>query len=453
MRGRLLIGAAALLGAMGLASEANAACNEYRNEARRPTTELARVEELLRLASRECTLSVINDIQARRDELSGQKPIADPPPPNGTNPPPPPPPPQNNTRIAFRPLAVGQNASGALTNDSQVDPAGIPYEMWSFPAQAGQRLQVSMTATQGSALDTYLVVGRMRAGSFEELASNDDRGNGTLNSMVVFVPEATGDYAIRARSYSPQSRGAYELLVEPVVRAAAVARPLTLGESIVATLGPSSPFDLEGGYSYELWSFQATAGQRLQLSMSSYNFDPYLAVGRMSGGRFVEIANNDDRGDGTLNSLLRFTPAESGEYTIRARTYNGEQAQDGSYQLLVQPTAPVTASVPVAPRANSWVLQGEFTSEGEANFTDFQFEAVRGRRYSVRAISNDFTPIVDIGIADDSGQLREVSFFGSSDRAMNTAEFSAEQRGRYIVRVSAPALSSGHFDLIVNEVR
>jgi hypothetical protein len=458
MRGRLFIGAAALFGAVGIGGEAQAACSDYLNQARR-STDRGEVERLHSEAARErCLQPVIQGIQRRLAELSPEGVNAPKPDDVASAPAPAPAPRPEPPRPAesYRQLVMGRVGGGALTASSAVDENNVPYDMWSFRADAGERLQVTMTAPEGSALDTYLVVGRMRDGRFEEIASNDDRGDGTLNSMVRFTPEETGNYVIRARSFWQEQYGAYELLVQSAASlpaAVAVPRPLALDEQRVSTLGPDSPVDTEGGgYSYELWTFQAAAGQRLHLSMASYDFDPYLVVGRMRDGRFEEIVSNDDRGDGTLNSQVRFVPQEAGEYMIRARSYGAEQY--GNYLLMVQSTASVAARVPIDRAASAWVLQGEISTEdGAQNYADFEFPAARGRRYSVRAVSTGFSPIVDVGLLRDGGGLAEVDFFGARDREPNAAEFSAGNRGRYIVRVTAPALSGGSFDLIISEMR
>lgn len=447
MRGRLLIGAAALLGAVGLAGEAKAACSDHLNQARLSND----LEEVRQIAQRAtgCAPTIRDRIQARLDALSGVVKVDSGGEESGDTNPPPPPPPRNPN--AGRSLTIGQPVRGALTDTSPRDQNGASYEAYTLRATQGQTLRLAMSAAQGSNLDTYLAIGRMRGNSFEEIDSNDDSG-GSLNSMISFTPDATGDYVVRARSFQAQGRGAFDLVAQPWVRAEAVARPLQVGEAVVGNLGPESAVDPDADYSFDLWTFSATAGERLQVSMVSYNFDPIVMVGRMQNGRFSEIANNDDRGDGTLNSLLRFVPTETGEYAIRARAFS-EPTGPASYQLLVSGGSPVTTPDAIQRRPGSWVRPGSFSSEGGPTFVDFTFPAERGRSYTVRAVSSEFTPIVDVGTAQADGSLVAVDFFGDRDRPMNSAEFTSRARGNYIVRVSAPSLSSGDFHLIIDEVR
>lgn len=455
MRGRLLAGAAVFLGAMSVGGEAFAACSDYLNEARR-SSDVARVTQLSQLANG-CVPYIRNGISSRLGELTGQ-PVPTIIPEaaggeksDGSQP--------EGQRISlavsqqpFRPLALGQTSNGSLSASSPVEPStGVPYEFWRFTAPTADRLRISMTAVQNS-FDTYVAVGQVDGQEFNEIGYNDDRGDGTLNSSLCFTPAGPGDYVIRARSYAQQQYGSYQLLVQPVSVATATPQALSLGTPVSGTLGCESSFDRNaGGYSYDLWTFAAQAGQRIEVSMASYDFDTYVAVGRMRGGRFVEVANNDDRGDRTLNSALRFVPAEAGDYVVVARSYAAEQW--GNYDLVVRATPPVVTPTSVGATPSAWMQEGDIAADAERNYVDFEFEAARGRSYTVRAIATDFVPIIDVGQPQSDGSLREVDFYGVTERASETASFSAERRGRYVVRVTAPALTGGHFSLLISEVR
>lgn len=122
-------------------------------------------------------------------------------------------------RRLIRALAIGENFNSALDNaDSTLESNAAPYELWSFRADGGQPLEISMTSQE---LDSYLEIGRIRNGQFEELASNDDRGDGTLNSAIRVIPPETGEYIIRARAFWGEQYGTYELSVQPAPAAQA----------------------------------------------------------------------------------------------------------------------------------------------------------------------------------------------------------------------------------------
>lgn len=452
MRGRLLIGAAALLGAMGLAGEANAEnCSDYQVRAR-TTRDLATAQEALNNArSQPCSPLVIAAITSYVEQLSPKNSTDE-----ATSPPPSverittPPLPRPPSRNGYAPLTIGETATGNLT-ERRVGSDNIAFELWSFDAAAGRPLLISMNAENGSSLDPYLALGRDVGGEFVPLLEDDDGGPG-LNSQIRFTPTETGRYLIRARTYSPRTFGGYSLIVRPEPpRVIATPTRLNIGEAAVRALTSNSPVADDYSYSYDLWTFQASAGQRFQLSMVSYDIDSFLEVGRMQNGQFVPLANDDDGGR-SLNSFLRFVAPDTGEFAIRARSFSGEQY--GDYQLMAELLGPVVNPVGVSRESQALVRRGTFSTDEPVHFQDFEIQVRRGRTYNVRVISSEVDPVIDIGAGQVGGQLTEVDFYrspGRPEREPNEVEFSAQQNGSYIVRVSTLAPTSGRFDLVVSE--
>src|SRR5262249_16989902 len=118
--------------------------------------------------------------------------------------------------------------------------------------------------------------------------------------------------------------------------------------------------------------------------------------------------------------------------------------------------------VNIDPHANAWAREGDLAG-ASTDHVDFEFHPLRGKHYSVRAIAADFTPVVDVAMIGSGGQVTEVNFYNyPSDanqthdpnaREANVAQFSADGQGRYILRVSATTLASGHFSVVVTEVQ
>ena len=59
--------------------------------------------------------------------------------------------------------------------------------------------------------DTFVGIGRLERGEFEELDSNDDGPDGTTDSELVVTLPADGPYAIRATTIDPGDIGDYTL--------------------------------------------------------------------------------------------------------------------------------------------------------------------------------------------------------------------------------------------------
>ncbi len=104
---------------------------------------------------------------------------------------------------------------------------------------------------------------------------------------------------------------------------------------------------------YDAWTFQATAGQTIQITMTAA-FDTYLILFDTSGN---EIEENDDYPGGGLNSRVSFTADSAGTYTVYANSaltavtgaYSLELVCSGSQPSSGTVTLPAAASLHGAP--------------------------------------------------------------------------------------------------------
>jgi len=77
---------------------------------------------------------------------------------------------------------------------------------------------------------------------------------------------------------------------------------------------PSDPTDTSF---YDAYTFQGTAGQTVQITMTSTAFDTFLFLFNPNG----DFEYNDDYLGGGTNSRISFPVTESGTYTIKANSY------------------------------------------------------------------------------------------------------------------------------------
>ena len=235
-----------------------------------------------------------------------------------------------------RPISFGGTEEGALADtDNEDDESGKFYDEYTFRGRAGQRIEIGMASDD---FDTYLRLGRLDGCDWEELATDDDGGEDT-DSRLRYVISTDGEYVIRATSFGDNA-GAYTLSLRE--RALAAAQPaqmrrITAGETMNGELDESDPvLDTDQSF-YEMWTYQGRAGEQLRISMDAEEFDTYLAIGRMNGGEFEEIATMDDGGEGT-NSLMEVTLPADGEYVIRANSFSADET--GPYTLRVETRMP-----------------------------------------------------------------------------------------------------------------
>ena len=100
--------------------------------------------------------------------------------------------------------------------------------------------------------------------------------------------------------------------------------PLADGRDVPGRLtGGVTP---DGRYQ-ELYRFPGRAGEAVVLSLRSSEFDAYLVLLDATGEK---VASDDDGGEGT-NARLTITLPETGEYVVRATSF--EAYQTGAYTL------------------------------------------------------------------------------------------------------------------------
>jgi hypothetical protein len=230
-----------------------------------------------------------------------------------------------------QPIPIGTVMSGRLADtDAVLDEDDTYYDSWTLSARDGQRLLVEM---ESDSFDTYLSFGRVEGGEFTPLEQNDDAGRGGTNSAVRVSVRGTGEYVIRANSVGT-STGPYTLRIteRPAPPATATPRPVTAGAEVSGTLDDSDPV-MEDDSFYDYWSYAGRAGEQLTITMSSEEFDSFMAFGRLNGTTFDEISSNDDGPEG-LDSQIQVTLPSDGTYVIRTNSLNG--GATGSYTLKVE---------------------------------------------------------------------------------------------------------------------
>lgn len=224
---------------------------------------------------------------------------------------------------------IGATEEGRLEETDNFDEEDDRYyDVYTFRGSAGQRVQIDMT----SEFDTYLELGRLDGCDWQELTTDDDGSPEGTNSRIRYTLPEDGEYVVRATSFS-DATGAYTLALSE--RAAPVERapqPIAAGATQQGELDEEdSVLEADGSF-YELWTYQGRAGEQLRVNMMSDAFDTFVAIGRMQGGQFEEIATMDDGGEGT-DTLLEVTLPADGEYVIRANSFRAEQT--GEYTLRV----------------------------------------------------------------------------------------------------------------------
>ena len=173
-------------------------------------------------------------------------------------------------------------------------------------AKLGKGLYIiSMESKQ---FDTFLFLDNPQG---QEVANDDDGGNG-LNSLIKYNVEKPGVYTIVASAFNDNDSGMYIIKVSKAI------------QNIKGKFnGNSVPHKIK-----------MKKGNTYVFDMTSKDFDTFLTLKDSNG---TTVGTDDDGGQG-LNSLLRYTAPNDGEYTIYAGSF-GNQGQ-GDYNLITTESAP-----------------------------------------------------------------------------------------------------------------
>lgn len=185
---------------------------------------------------------------------------------------------------------------------------------------------VASTFALTEGLDTTLT---LRDASGATLAQSDDRGDGTLNSQIVYQAAGAGRYEVVASTYGGNGVGNFvlSLALDPNAEApfnfASIAgSPIARHEGELNDAQPSREYRVDLAAGQTLYAIsEATSG----------DLDTVL---RLNGPDGFPVALNDDRGDGSLNSAFAFTAPAAGAYALELYRY-AQSDSSGGFRLVL----------------------------------------------------------------------------------------------------------------------
>jgi hypothetical protein len=359
-------------------------------------------------------------------------------------------------------LQPGQPVSGVLeASETKSDQGGAVADVYQLRGRQGEQYTITLSS---EAFDAYLYV--RGPGSLTQ--DNDDDGTGSYNSRLNITFPETGTAQVYVTSFSRNATGAYQLLVERTGEA-----PMVAGVTQVANVPPVTPQQLTGelaqgdatlpsGEFVDTFPLQGVAGQQVELSLSSQQFDTYVAI---TGPGNFEQFNDDDTVNNTRNSRLVATLPANGAYTIHVTSY--APGEVGAYQLNVaqaQGTTPSDAlaggdaqSFAAGQTMNGELAQGDTQLQSGEFIDTFSFQGNAGQRVVIDMRSTAIDPYLillapsgaqedndDISATDRNARI-ETTLAESGQYRIGATSYQPGEAGTYVVTLqqgAAPQVSA-----------
>jgi hypothetical protein len=235
---------------------------------------------------------------------------------------------------------------------------------------------------------------------------------------------------------------------------AAAQSTIRLGDNVRGSLSSSDP-SLADGSHYDCFNLQARAGDRISVTLTSDDFDAYLAVMEGRNCSSDETAETDDDSAGETNSLVR-TTLGSGPYSIRANSLGG--GETGDYRLSVSAAPPLPPiEVAYLGRSSTQVvgelIDGDALADDESWFDCYAFDVRAGQAVGIALTSPDFDAFLSLheGATCDAQIEADDDSLGEGTDAY--IERVIDRDGRYSVRAnSLSARQTGNYGLVL-EIR
>lgn len=333
---------------------------------------------------------------------------------------------------------TGRLAAGDVRIDS-----GEYVDGWTLRGVPGRRYVARLAS---NAFDSYLMV---RGTGLNQDNDDEPGGRGSRNALIEFVMPADGEASIIATSYQPGETGAYALTVTEAGASGGAGGAtgvgdrrngrLQIGQSLEGRLAQGDQTLRSGEYT-QVYTLQGRAGDRIELRLSSRQFDPYIFI--TGPGDFADANDDDPTGQDGANSRLTVTLPADGEYQVVATSY--APGETGGFRLSASRVSGETPRPVSTDRTAAFANGGEIRgSLGAGDRTlssgeyvdNHTFTGRRGERVSVAVESSQFDTYL---IVSGPNGFREDNDDGP-DGANSRLDFTLPADGEYTVGVTSYA--------------
>ncbi|HEU4479949.1 MAG TPA: pre-peptidase C-terminal domain-containing protein [Pyrinomonadaceae bacterium] len=365
------------------------------------------------------------------------------------------------------PINSGQVINGTLAGGDCTLQDGTFYDEYTFSGTAGQQVSVSMSSTTPQ-FDPYLFLLKPSETVVDfDNSIQDDDGGGGFNARIppgsglLTLPE-TGTYSIIANVFpnqtNPAETGAYSVTFSfgSGTSCPPTPTPIADGQTINGTL-VDGDCSLSDNSRFDLYSFSATAGQQVSITMTgTAPVDPYLILVAPDGD---PIAEDNDGGGGTTARIPPVAGAfgtlpATGTYTIFANSNLANQF--GSYSITLNFSGASCLSTPIAlgQTINGTLQAGDCRLPIDGSFLDvYTFNGTAGQQIAIAQAStalDSFLVLLSpsgsaIAGDDDSGGAPNARIPGP------TGGFTLPTTGQYTIYANTFEGETGPYSLTLSQ--
>ncbi len=203
--------------------------------------------------------------------------------------------------------------------------------------------------------------------------------------------------------------------------------PITLGEMRSGNLR-------RGQHDYVL---EARAGQRVQIALTSDDFDTVLRITGPDGF----VLENDDGPDGTLDSLIRALLPAAGQYRVSVTSF--DDTGSGEYRLAtLDPANPLpegtqARGITIGQRVSGLLAQSDARRMAGQNVDYYRFNGQQGQRITLDMESARLDTVLTVYLPD--GQIEENDDRQGPQDSNSRLSLSLPMDGTYIIAASSYA--------------
>jgi uncharacterized caspase-like protein len=189
---------------------------------------------------------------------------------------------------------------------------------------------------------------------------------------------------------------------------------------------------MDDGSLFDIYTYEARAGERLSLTMRSGDFDTFLTVARMDGDEVELVVRDDDSGGGT-NSRAEFTADRDGPLFILANALSEDMT--GSYTIELAAAGGSERIAVGQSRAGALARTDPMLADS-SYYDTYSYQGRQGERLTVRMTSSAFDTYLSIGQVVD-GRYREVANNDDGDGTNSVMEVTLPTAGAYQIRANS----------------